>query len=284
VKQQRMLFSDPSATAISVLPGVNTTPAVGGQSSSSGLSIPPPPPQAPAVPTGYVSREEHERLLNEAREKVRTEEKDKLYPEVGRQRSEIDKLMADLQAREEAAKAEQKRLDEERKAAQEAEMTATQRLEAFKAEHDATIAQLRAEQERIELLHQKEMELQALTAHRQRRIAEESEHIFPELLELVRGNTPEEIEVSIEDLKQRTAQVVANMQQVAGAVRPRPSMPISGTPPVDMAAAVAAANQGGQELSLQDLAAMPMSEYAQHRDAILKAERERRVRLGSIYG
>jgi hypothetical protein len=74
-------------------------------------------------------------------------------------------------------------------------------------EHQAAIAQERANRERIEAMLEQERAHAALQQYLNMRMLSEGDDIIDELRDLVGGNTPEEIDRSIEDMKARSQKI-----------------------------------------------------------------------------
>jgi hypothetical protein len=210
-------------------------------------------------------------LLDAERERVRKEEKDKLYPQIDELKNQIKTLAEEREARLAAEQTiEQQRAEEER-LAREAEMTALQRLEEYKSEQESRFADLIAERDRERALREREAEYARVAEYRARRMAEESNEIAPQLLDYISGSSEEEIEHSIQTAKAKTAQILEEVAQAQLGQRRQTSPPVSGIPPVDML--------GGQEqqrsLSAEDIRNMDMSEYQQYRSQLLGAASDR---------
>lgn len=218
---------------------------------------------------GGTSRFFSEEELNAAIEKARQQEKDKLYPTISKaderskaMQDELKELRAFQKKQEKAEADREAAVAAERKKAEEAELSARELIERRQAEFDARLAQIDAENQQRVALMEKEIEFSRLQAYTQRRVSEESENIAPELIDFVGGNTPEEVEASIELVKSKTAQLVENIQ--AAGQRRRAAMPgvapsagTNGVGPMDA--------PGQRELTDADIKGMGMAEYAELR-------------------
>ncbi|MFD4858423.1 hypothetical protein [Streptomyces atratus] len=202
--------------------------------------------------------------------RVRQQEKDKLYSELERLReqtstlpnmaSELEALRKEREEREAATLAAQTKAEEESRAKAEAEMSAKELLDKRNAEWEAKLANLEREREAERELLAKEKEFAQLRDYTQRRIQEESKHIAPELLDLVDGNTAQEVDASIERLKAKSAAIaekVRGTQQQLGAQQQGVSPSgFNSAGPMDML-------PNTQNYSAQDIANMSMKEYAE---------------------
>lgn len=232
------------------------------------INMPPPaaPPEDPPL-----TQSQFDKLLNAERERVRKEEKDKLYPQIEEQQRQLAELQAKEDAREAERVAEEQRLAEEERVRQEESMTALQRLEEYKSEQDVRFAALEAERDRERVLREKEQEFGRIQEYRARRMAEESGEIAPQFLDYITGVTEDQIEVSLESAKSKTAEIVAEFQQAQLGNRRQVAPPISGTPPVDPG--VGEGNT--RTYSPDDIRGMDMSEYAANRQQLLGAASQR---------
>jgi hypothetical protein len=220
--------------------------------------------QQPAAPQGqFISLEEHQALLG----KVRAEEKDKIYPEL----NETKAALADIRRRLEAEDAEKQRLQDEADAKLQAEVEAKQtaeerlqaQIDAMKAERETE----RQERDRELLIAQKNAQFAELDAYRTRRISEESDEIIPELLELVRGESPEEIEDSLRVLRDKSAAIFEATQAATQALRqnlPGTRVTSPGSGPLENESST-------QQLSLEDIRDMSFKDWGQIRGRLLKS-------------
>lgn len=246
--------------------------------STSGVILAPPTSgTSTAPPTGYFTADDLA--------KARQDEKSKLYGQIEEQNAKLKEMSAWVEERKKAeADAEQARLEAERKQAED-EMSAKQLLEQREAEWNERFAQLEQQREMDKALAEKERQLAEVAAYRERRIREEAENILPELLDLVAGSSPEDIEASIVGLRQRSESILGNVQQTM-VPPPVPSTPLGAlrgtsvtTPPVGPMD-----NQSNyQTLTPEDIAAMDMNTYAANRDRILNATAHK-VRESGLYG
>ena len=93
----------------------------------------------------------------------------------------------------------------------------------------------------------------------------EREAIIPELVDLIVGNTKEEIEDSIAGLKERSARILDSAQQAMQAAR----RDMTGTRVTSPQAGPMDINTGNRQLSAEEIAAMPLNEYAKYRQQLL---------------
>jgi hypothetical protein len=218
-----------------------------------------PPAATPAEP----------RFTAEDIAKARQEEKDKLYGRISKIEEQNNKFLKEIEdqrkAREAAQADEEKRrkdAETQAKSLAEQDMSAKDLLAQKEQEWTSRFEQFEREREQERTLFAKEQEFNNLQTYIQKRVGEESENIAPELLDFVGGNSPDEVEASINTVKAKTQAILESVQQAA--VQQRASMRgvsptgYSTTGPMDT-------DPGHKSYSLQDLQAMPMSEYAKIR-------------------
>lgn len=204
--------------------------------------------------------------------KARAQEKAKLYPQVEKLQEELSVLKKEREERE-AAEAERLARSRERAATREAEKKAQEEDEmSFKAllktkeqEFQAQLEQERTEREKAFALLEREREFQDLQQYRSSRLEAERENIIPELIDLISGNTKEEIEQSIAGLKDRSGRIFESVAQASQQTRKemqgaRITSPASG--PLD--------NDSEQRsYSPTDISNMSISDYAKNRAKLL---------------
>lgn len=203
-------------------------------------------------------------------ERVRQQEKDKLYKELESLReaaTTLPTVQAELEAlrkeREERAQREAAAKEEAEAAAKakaEAEMDAKQLLETRQQEWQRKLDAIQQEREAERAALEKEKQFSALRDYTQARIAQEQTHIAPELLDLVDGNSPEEIDASIERLKAKSAAIAekvrGSQQQMAAQQRGVSPAGFSTTGPMDMLPST-------QTYTAEEIAKMPLKQYVE---------------------
>lgn len=228
-----------------------------------------PPNPAPTGTDRFFSQEQ----VNEMIENARKQEKDKLYPTISKaderaaaMEAEVKELTAFRKKAEKDEAARLKAIEDAQKAREEAEMSAKELLDRRNAEFDARLAQIQAENEQRIALMEQEVKYNQLQAYIQRRSVEEANSIVPELIDLINGETPEQVEASIEILKAKSASI-AEAARNAG-MRSRTAMPgvapssgpNGGVTPLDM--------PGDRQLSAEDIRGMSMQDFAALRKKI----------------
>jgi len=203
--------------------------------------------------------------------KVRSQEKDKLYPEIERLKEELAIIKKEREekaalkaekAAQEAAEQEAKqrtKLEEELDAKEFAKLTAEELKEQLERE--------RHERERAFALLERERQFAELQAFRTQAIEQNRDNIIPQLLDYVQGNTPEEISASIESLVERSNSILESAQSAIQQQRremPGVRATLPGNGPLEN-------NSESRQFTAADIAAMPMNEYAKIRGSILSS-------------
>ena len=201
--------------------------------------------------------------------KVRTQEKDKLYPVVEQLKSEVASLKKDKEE-----KAARKAAEFEAKATEKAEKDKAKMIEDLDAKDliklttDELREQLereRSERERAFALLEQERTYAELQNYKQNLIEQERENIIPELVDLVAGNTPDEVSASLESLKARSAKILESAQAAMQNARKE----MRGTSATLPAAGPLETNMDSRQFTAQDIAAMSMNDYAKVRDKLM---------------
>ena len=241
-----------------------------------GLPVPtePPPPPPPPETTPAKKDNDHggKTFTAEDIEKVRKEEKDKLYKGMEDLKSQLAALTKEREDREKALKEQAKKAEDEAKKKAEDEMSAKELLAQKEQEWEQRFHTIEQNRERSEALLEQEKRFSALMDFRARRVAEEAEDIMPELIDYITGTDENEIEASIAAAKEKTAKVIANFQSAAQQHRQQmPGTKVT-TPPVGPME-----NQPGYEtLTADDIRGMDMATYAKRRQQLLGAASENR--------
>lgn len=197
--------------------------------------------------------------------RAREQEKQKLYGRLKDMETEVERLRREQEERMQREAAEAAEAEARRKALEEEELSAKELLAKKEAEWQAKLEEERQERERAFALLQREQEFQALQEQRAAILARESNNILPELLDLITGNTAEELEASASALRERSERVLASVAQASQQSRQtqvgtRVTVPASG--PLDNDPDYVSNNP-------IDLQNMSMAEYAKNRQKLL---------------
>jgi hypothetical protein len=210
--------------------------------------------------------------VKEAIQKARAQEKAKLYPQMEKLQEELAFLKKEREERaaleaERAAKRQAREAERlaEKKSKEEDEMSFKSLLQKKEKEFQSQLEAERAEREKAFALLEREREFQELQQYRNSRVEAERDNIAPELIDLVSGNTKDEIENSIADLIARSQKIFENIAAVSQNSRKemvgtRITVPASG--PLD--------NDSTQSsFTPEAIANMSQAEYAKHRSKLL---------------
>lgn len=219
--------------------------------------------QAPPVPTepppGFFTREQVEQ--------ARQEEKSKLYGRLETMEQQLKQEAERKQKEEEARRAEQERQAAEAKQKEESEMEVRQLLERKETEWNERLQTLEQQREQDRAVFERERQLAELDSYRRERVDQESEWIMPELRDLIGGDSVEAIDGSIEEMKQRTAAIIGNIQESM----PQQPQPFRGASPTAPPVGPMEQMPTNQNLTAEDIRTMDIETYKQHRDGLLAA-------------
>ena len=204
--------------------------------------------------------------------KVRSQEKEKLYPQIEKLKEELDSLKKEREAEALRLAEEDAKKAALEKEALEADMDVRQLLQKKEADWQEQLERERQERERAFALLERERNFADLQSYRQNRLDEERDNIIPELLDLVSGNTKEEVETSIEGLKERSARILESAQSAMQNARKE----MTGTRITAPSAGPLETNSDQRTLTAEEISAMPMNEYAKYRQRLLSPQAQGR--------
>jgi hypothetical protein len=249
------------------VPANAPAPAPNGDPNDQVLTVPvvPEPPQDPQAGARFTADD---------LEKVRREEREKLYGRLNQQdeilKATKEELEAVRKAREEKEAAEataRKQAQDEAEAKRQAELSAKSLLKEREQEWEKRFTELQSKYEQDRELFAREQEFQRLQNVRSELLSQAADDIAPELVDLVQGNTEDELRTSVELMKQKSAAIVAQIQQTQVAARAS----MRGTAPTGYGVGPADTDAGYRQYSAGDIKSMPMSEYAKLRGQLLPA-------------
>ena len=220
-------------------------------------------PSSQPVKTVASQFEEQKSYTEDDLKRVREQEKSKLYPQIDSLKEELNLLKKEREERVAVAEAAKIEAEAEAKRKAESEMDTRTLLEQKEKEWESKLEAERLERERAFLLLERERQYAELTNYRTRRLEEERENIIPELVDLISGNTPEEIEQSIAGLRDRSSKIIESAQQANQTSRRE----MTGTKPT--LPPTMENNSDQQQFSADQLAAMSVTEYAKVRSKLL---------------
>lgn len=237
-----------------------------------------PPAEPPATPPQSGDNVFTMDDVHAAVEKARAQEKDKLYGRLDEMQQKLQSYETAQEAAERERQEEQQRLEAERKRLEEEELSAKelltkkedeweQRFNTAQNEWEERFKSQQQEMEAKEAVIERERQFQELKSYTDRRLAEETENIMPELMDMVTGNSTEEIEASISRAIEKTSAIVGNIQQAQGTTQRPRGVPATGAPSTGPSENMTEQ----QTLTAADIANMSIEEYAQVRDRLLAA-------------
>lgn len=202
--------------------------------------------------------------------KVRAQEKDKLYPQINNLKEELDAIKRERDEEVARKAAEQEALEaqlaEEAKRKQEEELELRDLLKVKEQEFNEQLERERQERERAFALLEREKTFAEIQNYRNTRLEEERDNIIPELVDMISGNSIEEIEQSIQGLKAKSSSILDAAQQAMQAARRDMTGTRVTTPPN---AGPLDIETGSRQFTAQDIQSMSLSEYAKYRDSLL---------------
>ena len=248
------------------------------------------PADAPAVEEFVDKAMKQTKVFTEEEvEGIRKQEKDKLYKRIEEADTRVktmEEQMAQIAAEREAAR---KEADERAKAESEAlrkreedELSAKELLRRREEEFETKLKDLdsdyrrrfeeiEAQRQAQEAILEKERRLQELNSYRQRRLGEEQENIIPELIDLVSGESEDEIETSISVLRDRSSAILESIQQATAQQQGR----LRGAPVTAPPIGPMETQTEYQTLNADDIRNMSMDQYAKMRERLLNARSNR---------
>lgn len=178
--------------------------------------IPPPTNTPPMVPVGFFTQEQLDAQINAERERVRKEEKDKLYGRLTEAEKRAKELEAAQAKRDEQEAALLAKQEADAKKAQEAEMTAKQLIDQREQEWQARFEAMEAQHAQERAIAAQERRYQELQTYKAQVIAANQDNILPHLRDpaLVTGSSEEEINSSVERLVNVTAATLQDLGQL----------------------------------------------------------------------
>jgi len=222
-------------------------------------------------------------------ENIRKQEKDKMYKrleEADTRVKSMEEQMAIIAAEREAARKEaelrankeaeiirQREIDEmsAKELLLKKEDEFNQRINSVEAEWQERLNVIEQQRQAQEALLDKERQMQALIHYRNNRLQAEQEAIIPELIDLVSGNSEEEIEQSIAVLRERSSAIIESIQQATAQQQGR----LRGAPVTAPPVGPMETQTEYQQLNADDIRNMSMDQYSKMRDRLLNARSSR---------
>lgn len=207
------------------------------------------------------------RYTEEDIQRVRREEKDKVYGRIEEMSTQLKALNAEREAAEAARQAEVAAKEAQVKREEEEKMETRQLLEVKEQEWASRFSELESKYEQDKAVFDKERAFQRVEQYKQDRVAQESEYIMPELRDLIGGSDEAAIDQSIEEMKNRTAAIMAQVQQSAQDQRQQMRGAAPTAPPVGPMEQM----QTYETITAEDIGSMDMETYRKYRETLLNA-------------
>ena len=197
--------------------------------------------------------------------KVRSQEKEKLYPQIESLKEELNASRKEKEEEVARKEAEAQALAEKAKQEALAELDAKSYADARLAELQEQLERERQERERALALLEREKTFADLQAYRQEVLEQERDNIIPELVDLIAGNTREEIQASVEGLKDRSARILESAQSAMQTARKEMTGTRATLPP----AGPLETNSEQRQLTAEEIQSLSMNDYAKYRERLL---------------
>ncbi len=197
--------------------------------------------------------------------KVRSQEKEKLYPQIDKLKEELDGIKKEREAELAARAAEAEAKAKQQQEALENDMDVRSLLKTKEQEWQEQLERERQERERAFALLEREKSFADLQNYRAQRVDAEREAIIPELIDLISGNSREEIDASVEGLKERSARILESAQSAMQNARREMTGTRVTTPP----AGPLDTQSDQRNFTAEDIQSMSMNEYAKYRERIM---------------
>ncbi|CAB4175314.1 hypothetical protein UFOVP965_144 [uncultured Caudovirales phage] len=236
------------AAEANVVPGVNVTGV-----------------EAPTATTTTADAPGKKFYTDEDLARVRSQEKDKLYPQIETLKDEISALRKDRDE-DAARKATEAQAEADRvKATEMSELDSKAYADVKLSELQEQLELERTERERAFALLEREKTYADLQAYRQQILEVERDNIIPQLVDFIQGNSREELVESVERLKERSASILESAQTAMQGARQAMRGASVTSPP----AGPLETNTEQRTLTPQEIAEMPMDDYAKIRGRLL---------------
>ncbi len=197
--------------------------------------------------------------------RVRSQEKEKLYPQIDKLKEELDTIKKERDAELAARAAEAEAKAKAQQEALESDMDVRSLLKQKESEWQEQLERERQERERAFALLEREKSFADLQNYRAQRVDAEREAIIPELIDLISGNSREEIDASVEGLKERSARILESAQSAMQNARREMTGTRVTTPP----AGPLDTQSDSRNFTAEDIQSMSMNEYAKYRERIM---------------
>jgi sugar-specific transcriptional regulator TrmB len=218
----------------------------------------------PATPPVQVNSNSDPRMFTaEDLEKAREQEKSKVYKRLETMQETVARLEAEATQRRTAEEAAQQAAKDAAEAERLSALSVQDLLAEREAQWQREQAELRQEIAAERALRERETQFAELMDSRNQIMQQYSDRVAPELLDLISGETPEEIQQSAEDMAARTERILAQTAEAMQNARQQ-------MPTTRVTAPASGDNAGAnRQYSPDEIRGMSMADYAKHRAGLL---------------
>lgn len=228
-------------------------------------------PQPQTSEAGFISKEEHDRLLGLARQ----QEKEKLYGRIEEMDKDLKQVKKEREEAAKARKAEEERIAAEARAKEEEQMELRDLVTKKDREWQERFDSLERQREIDRATFEREQALKDVETYRVLMVEKNAMEIDPALRDLVRGNTIEEVDASIQDMIARTNAIAQGFGGVASQQQPIYRAAAATAPPIGPMEQL----PSYESLTPDDIRSMDLETYKKYRDGLLaSASRQYRGR------
>lgn len=222
----------------------------------------PTPGQTTNPATGRVFTEEEV-------EKIRQQEKDKLYGELNSTREELRRFREEREAEQRAREEAEQRAAEEAEKAGESDMDVRELIQKKEQEWNDRFREVQEKQQQSEALLEQERRFNALNEYKRQQLEAHADDIMPHLRGYVTGNSEEEIQASIQKQIETTNAILQDVQ--AAQQQQRQQVPTTRVTAPGDAGPLEQQTSSTRTFSAAEIAAMTPAEYAKYRDQLVGA-------------
>jgi hypothetical protein len=167
--------------------------------------------------------------------------------------------------REQRVAEELVRKEAQKKEEEESELSFKDLLKKKEQEFQSQLEAERLERERAFALLEQERKFQEVMNYRQQRVEQERDNIVPELIDLIDGNSADEVEQSIAMLKEKSVRILSSAQQAMQSARQQ----MAGTRITNPAAGPLDNDSEQKSYSPDSIREMSLADYAKQRAKLL---------------
>jgi hypothetical protein len=223
--------------------------------------------EAPQENSGRQEKQGERTFSEKDLQRVRQEEKDKLYGRLNSMQEELETIRKERETATEAQRRQQEEAEAAANAKAEEELSARDLLAKRQQEWESRFESLEQQRQADQALFEKERAFQQLQDYKRERLGSEADAIAPELLDFVQGDSPEEIDRSIELMKAKSEQIVTSLQSAQQEARSQ----MRGVAPTGGGVGPDPDQPGYQRVSAADIRNMSAGEWAKNRHKYLNA-------------